>query len=117
MVQLRGPVPWAQCSMQYEKAFPYIELGQWGYSHEHHMLRIRRLPDKLSVLRRQPRGTLARLASRVDSILQLVKQDALTDGSLLEHGLQGVVQSLLGAAHVVSVQEVVLDLEAAEQVG
>mmetsp|Transcript_102996 Transcript_102996/g.268310 ORF Transcript_102996/g.268310 Transcript_102996/m.268310 type:complete len:226 (+) Transcript_102996:98-775(+) len=57
------------------------------------------------------------LASRVDGILQLVQQDALAHGGFLEHGLQGVVQRILGAAHVVSVQEVVLDLEAAEQVG
>mmetsp|Transcript_9114 Transcript_9114/g.15600 ORF Transcript_9114/g.15600 Transcript_9114/m.15600 type:complete len:300 (-) Transcript_9114:69-968(-) len=57
------------------------------------------------------------LASRVDGILQLVQQDALADGGFLEHGLQGVVQRLLGSEHVVSVQEVVLDLEAAEQVG
>mmetsp|Transcript_17506 Transcript_17506/g.48118 ORF Transcript_17506/g.48118 Transcript_17506/m.48118 type:complete len:226 (-) Transcript_17506:260-937(-) len=57
------------------------------------------------------------LASRVDCILQLVQQDALADGGFLEHGLQGVVQRLLGSEHVVSVQEVVLDLEAAEQIG
>mmetsp|Transcript_112930 Transcript_112930/g.358743 ORF Transcript_112930/g.358743 Transcript_112930/m.358743 type:complete len:286 (-) Transcript_112930:43-900(-) len=57
------------------------------------------------------------LASRVDGILQLVQQDALADGGFLEHGLQGVVQRFLGSADVVSVQEVVLDLEAPEQVG
>mmetsp|Transcript_83481 Transcript_83481/g.269102 ORF Transcript_83481/g.269102 Transcript_83481/m.269102 type:complete len:337 (-) Transcript_83481:93-1103(-) len=69
------------------------------------------------VRRRNPSGTWARLASRVDGILQLVQQDALADGGLLEHGLQGVVQRVLGVAHVVSVQEVVLDLEATQQVG
>eukprot|EP00444_Apocalathium_aciculiferum_P051919 CAMPEP_0183510620 /NCGR_PEP_ID=MMETSP0371-20130417/10425_1 /TAXON_ID=268820 /ORGANISM="Peridinium aciculiferum, Strain PAER-2" /LENGTH=63 /DNA_ID=CAMNT_0025707461 /DNA_START=76 /DNA_END=264 /DNA_ORIENTATION=+ len=52
------------------------------------------------------------LASRVGGILQLVQQDALSDGGFLKHGLQGVVQRVLGSEHVVSVQEVVLDLEA-----